>query len=121
LTVATRAQDRKIAPLVLGALLAAAAAVAQSAAPPLDVTSAQLDDHGIGANWLSYHGDYTGQRYSSLTQITPANVANLRAQWVFHSRNAGVLEMTPVVVNGVMYITASNDAYALDATTGQVL
>jgi alcohol dehydrogenase (cytochrome c) len=121
LTVATRAQDRKIASLVLGALLAAAAAVAQSAAPPLDVTSAQLDAHGIGANWLSYHGDYTGQRYSSLTQITPANVANLRAQWVFHSRNAGVLEMTPVVVNGVMYITASNDAYALDATTGQVL
>jgi len=89
--------------------------------PPLGVTQAQLNAHSIGADWPTYNGDYTGRRYSSLTQITPQNVADLRAQWVFHSNNAGTLEATPVVVSGVMYVTASNDAYALNATDGQVL
>lgn len=74
-----------------------------------------------GGDWPTYNGDYTGRRYSGLTQITLANVGQLRAEWVFHSRNAGTLEVTPVVVDGVMYITASNDAYALNATDGQVL
>ena len=73
------------------------------------------------ANWPMYNGDYTGRRYSSLTQVTPENAHQLRAQWVFHSRNAGVLEVTPVVMAGVMFVTGSNDAYALDAATGKVL
>jgi alcohol dehydrogenase (cytochrome c) len=72
-------------------------------------------------NWPSYNGDHTGRRYSGLTQITPVNVGSLRAQWVFHSNNAGTLEVTPVVRDGIMYITASNDAYALSAQSGQVL
>jgi alcohol dehydrogenase (cytochrome c) len=71
------------------------------------------------ANWPSYNGDYTGRRYSSLAQITPANVKHLRAQWVFHSRNSENLEVTPVVVNGVMFVTSANDAFALDARTGR--
>lgn len=90
-------------------------------ATTINVKSSDLEAKGITDNWLSYNGDYTGRRYSSLTQITPANVSQMRAQWVFHSRNAGVLEVTPVVVGGVMYITGSNDAYALDARTGQVI
>lgn len=93
----------------------------QSVPLPLNVTQTDLDAHELGANWPTYNGDYTGRRFSNLTQITPANVASLRAQWVFHSNNAGVLELTPEVVNGVMYVTASNDAYALDATSGEVL
>ena len=68
-------------------------------------------------DWPSYNGDYTGRRYSSLTQVTPENAHELRAQWVFHSRNAGILEVTPVVIAGVMFVTGSNDAYALDAVT----
>ena len=36
-------------------------------------------------DWLSYNGDHTGSRYSALTEITPANVSQLRAKWVFHS------------------------------------
>src|SRR6266403_4870321 len=39
-----------------------------------------------GENWLSYHGDYSGRRFSSLAEITPANVSQLKAQWVFHVR-----------------------------------
>jgi alcohol dehydrogenase (cytochrome c) len=75
----------------------------------------------VGANWTSYNGDYTGQRYSSLHEITAANVAQLRASWVFHPGNSQRLEATPVVVNGVMYVTSANNAYALDARTGRVL
>ena len=85
------------------------------------VQASQLLSRTIKDDWPSYNGDYTGRRFSSLTQITPQNVSHLQAQWVFHSKNAGILEVTPVVVNGIMYITASNDAYALNAQTGQVL
>ena len=112
---------RRKAAAVFGALLIPAAAAAPTPPLPLDVTRTQLEAHSIAANWPTYNGDYTGRRYSSLTQIAPANVASLRAQWVFHSENAGTLEATPLVVNGVMYVTASNDAYALDAGSGQVL
>src|ERR1700761_1089564 len=85
------------------------------------VQASQLFSRTIKDDWPSYNGDYTGRRFSSLTQITPQNVRHLQAQWVFHSRNAGILEVTPVVVNGIMYVTASNDAYALNAETGQIL
>lgn len=74
-----------------------------------------------GANWTSYNGDYTGRRYSSLHEIAPKNVTQLRAAWIFHPSNSERLEVTPVVVRGVMYVTSANDAYALDARTGRVL
>jgi alcohol dehydrogenase (cytochrome c) len=72
-------------------------------------------------NWLSYNGDHTGGRYSTLTEITPANVGRLQAKWVFHSRDASALEVTPVVDAGVMFVTSQNDAFALDAATGNQL
>lgn len=75
----------------------------------------------IKDDWPSYNGDYTGSRFSVLTQITPKNVSHLQAQWVFHTSTPGVLEVTPVVVNGIMYITGSNDAFALNAQSGEVL
>jgi len=75
----------------------------------------------VGANWTSYNGDYTGRRYSSLHEITAANVHGLRPAWVFHPGNSEKLEATPLVVNGVMYLTSANDAFALDASTGRRL
>lgn len=75
----------------------------------------------VGANWTSYNGDYTGRRYSSLDQINTGNVSQLRAAWVFHPGNSQNLEVTPVVVRGVMYITSSNHVFALDARTGRTL
>ena len=75
----------------------------------------------VGANWTSYNGDYTGRRFSSLQEITAANVAQLRAAWVFHPGNTRRLEATPVVVRGMMYVTSSNDVFALDARTGRVV
>jgi alcohol dehydrogenase (cytochrome c) len=85
----------------------------------IGVTQSDLLRRGIKDDWLSYHGDYSGRRYSSLAQVTPANVNRLAAAWVFHTQEAGPLEVTPVVVAGVMFITAGNDAYALDAETGK--
>jgi alcohol dehydrogenase (cytochrome c) len=72
-------------------------------------------------SWPSYNGDYTGRRYASLKQITPENIQALRAQWVFHSPNSNRLEVTPLVVNGTMFVTSANDAFALDARTGREL
>jgi alcohol dehydrogenase (cytochrome c) len=77
--------------------------------------------HPIGANWTSYNGDYTGSRYSSLHQINVGNVNRLRAAWVFHSASSTSIEVTPVVVNSIMYVTSENDAFALDASTGRVI
>lgn len=87
----------------------------------IDVSNKDLLEKPPGANWISYNGDYTGRRYSKLSQITPGNVSRLRAQWVFHSNNSQSLEVTPVVVHGVMYVTSGNNAFALDARTGRVL
>jgi alcohol dehydrogenase (cytochrome c) len=84
----------------------------------VDVPPDELLVQPPGANWLSYNGDYTGRRYTGLEQINRRNVNQLRAQWVFHVAKSGELEVTPVVFNGVMFVTAANDAYALDARTG---
>ncbi len=86
-----------------------------------DVSQEDLLARPVGANWTSYNGDYTGRRYSSLREINLQNVAQLRAAWVFHPGNSQRLEATPVVIRGVMYVTAANDVFALDARTGRVV
>src|SRR5215469_5095147 len=87
----------------------------------IDVQPSQLEATPVGENWLSYNGDYTGRRYSGLREINTSNVSRLRAQWVFHAPNSSHLEVTPVVVDGVMFLTSANDAYALDAQTGRTI
>jgi alcohol dehydrogenase (cytochrome c) len=72
-------------------------------------------------NWLTYSGSLMGQRYSLLTQITPANVKDLELQWVFQARSLEKFEATPLVVDGVLYtVQAPNDVVAIDAVTGRV-
>lgn len=107
-------------------LLACICPLALAADQP--ATSALVDVHPAdllvkppAANWISYNGDYTGRRYSSLAEINATNVSQLRAEWVFHAQNSDRLEVTPVVVNGLMFVTAANDAFALDARTGRVV
>ena len=86
-----------------------------------NLSDADLLAQPVGENWTSYNGDYTGRRFSSLDQITAAKVNKLRTAWVFHPGNSQTLEATPVVVRGIMYVTSSNDCFALDARTGRVL
>jgi alcohol dehydrogenase (cytochrome c) len=96
----------------------------QASSPPASDTGVSAEDllaSPVGANWTSYNGDYTGRRYSRLEQINVGNVARLRAAWVFHPGNSQRLEVTPVVFQGVMYVTAANDVFALDAQTGRAL
>ena len=72
-------------------------------------------------NWLTYSGTVGGQRYSPLTQITPANVKNLELQWVWQARSVEKFETTALVVDGILYtVQAPNDVYALDAVTGRI-
>ena len=70
-------------------------------------------------DWPGYDGADTGNRYSTLEQITKANVKHLTPAWIFPVPGAPRLEVTPLVIDGVMYITGANEAYALDATTGR--
>src|SRR2546425_7759637 len=71
-------------------------------------------------NWLMYSGNYNSNRFSPLNQITPANVKSLKLQWVYQSPVAGNWQTSPIVLDGVMYITQrQNDVVALDATTGR--
>src|SRR5712692_7928415 len=72
-------------------------------------------------NWLTYSGSYASQRYSLLKQIDPSNVKNLDLKWVFQAQSLQKFETTPLVVDGIMYLTQSpNDVVALDPKTGRV-
>jgi alcohol dehydrogenase (cytochrome c) len=79
-----------------------------------------LDGLSNTTRWLSHSGDYSGQRFSPLTQITPANASQLAAQWTFQTGVVNKFEATPIVLDGVLAITgALNHAWALDARTGR--
>ena len=72
-------------------------------------------------NWLTFSGNYAGLRYSALDQITPANAKDLETKWVFQADSVQKLESTPLVVDGVLYLTQPpNDIFALDAKNGRV-
>ena len=72
-------------------------------------------------NWLTYSGSYFSQRYSTLTKIAPANAKNLEQKWIFQADSLQKFEATPLVVDGIMYVTqASNDVVAIDARTGRL-
>jgi alcohol dehydrogenase (cytochrome c) len=87
-----------------------------------DVTNARLEHAGAEPqNWLTYGGKYDNSRFSTLAQVTPANVKGLQLQWILQSTVTGYWESNPLVVNGVMYVTQRpNDVVALDARTGKV-
>jgi PQQ-dependent dehydrogenase (methanol/ethanol family) len=96
------------------------AAVVQSVTPPASAGARyDLIRAGEGADWLTYAGDFAGRRHSPLTQITPANAASLVSAWVYHVDGATHLEATPLVYDGIMYVTNSNEVHALDARTGR--
>ncbi len=97
---------------------APASVASQSAALPGAVSFAQIADPKLG-DWPTYHGLLTGNRHSRLDQINATNIAGLAARWSFTIGTSRKLEVTPIVVDGVMYVTAVNEAHALDARTGR--
>jgi PQQ-dependent dehydrogenase (methanol/ethanol family) len=86
--------------------------------PP--VTPAQVDQvlHPRNGDWPTYNGTVDGTRDSSLNQITLDNAAKLQLQWVYSIQFNG-LETTPVVVDGVMFVTGNNQVYAISGSTGR--
>jgi alcohol dehydrogenase (cytochrome c) len=93
--------------------------------------AASLDPKVIGqppiSSWTTFNGDYTGQRYSTLSEITAANVNELAEQWKYKITDVGaqrgapqpVLKCTPLLVNGVLYITIPDHVWAINAHNGR--
>ena len=91
-------------------------------APDFNVTWDRLKNSAAEPqNWLHYWGDLQGRHYSALKSITPVNAARLAAQWTYQFGGPNV-EVTPLVVDGIMFVTGPRDnAAALDARTGAPL
>jgi alcohol dehydrogenase (cytochrome c) len=71
------------------------------------------------SDWPTYNGSDNGNRYSTLNQIDKTNVAKLAPKWMFPIPNATQVETTPLVVEGVMYLSSANECWALDAGSGR--
>jgi alcohol dehydrogenase (cytochrome c) len=99
----------------------AIAGIAQRA-PKSDVTFERLRKaQAEPQNWLTYWGDYSGKHYSSLKQIQTGNVAQLQERWKTQLPGNGILQSTPIVVDGVLYVTGLGVVVAVDARTGKEL
>src|SRR5205809_3650373 len=72
-------------------------------------------------NWLTYAGDYQGRRHSALKQITVENAGSLTPKWTYHIPKASGLRTNPIVYDGVMYVTNTNEIRALDARSGRLI
>jgi len=70
--------------------------------------------------WLTYHGDYSGRRHSTLSQITQENVTQLRQVWRFQAGQQSI-KGTPILVDGVIYVTTPDNLWAIDARTAREL
>ncbi|HEU4890890.1 MAG TPA: PQQ-dependent dehydrogenase, methanol/ethanol family [Vicinamibacterales bacterium] len=82
------------------------------------LTAADKEPH----NWTMFWGNYRGTHYSALKQIDTTNVGRLQAQWASPIPGDSILEATPIVVDGIMYVTGSGNPLtvtALDAKTGR--
>src|SRR5262245_41535390 len=114
-----RVTMRAIQTIFVGAAVTWSAAAQQPASS--NVTPQDLRD-GLRnpTRWLTYAGDYANHRHSPLTQITPANVNRLTAQWQFQTDTLGKFEAAPLVLDGVIYVTGPLDVgWAIDARTGR--
>jgi PQQ-dependent dehydrogenase (methanol/ethanol family) len=89
----------------------------------MHVTQDMLDRaDGDANNFLHTNGNYEQTRYYPASQINTGNVKSLRPAWIFQTEIVESMETTPIVVNGVMYVTTSfNHIHALDARTGEEL
>ena len=120
--VSTSRLTHLLRPAVLGLLLLGTATAALAQMRTNVPYERILNSQSEPGNWLTYGGNYSAQRYSTLTEITPANVANLKSLWVYQQAETVKWEVTPLVVDGVMYISERPTIVtALDAKTGRPL
>ena len=81
--------------------------------------SAGVQAQFSAGDWPFYRGDLEGKGYSTLKQINTKNVPTLKQSWTLALSERGGLEVTPIVVNGVMYLPGTGKIYALDGATGK--
>jgi alcohol dehydrogenase (cytochrome c) len=90
---------------------------------PLVTSQDLLDGFKNPGRWLTFSGNYSGQRHSPLKQITPENVRRLTAQWTFQAEGMAIgrgFETTPLILDGVMYVSGTgNYAWAVDMHSGR--
>jgi alcohol dehydrogenase (cytochrome c) len=113
--------SRARAAAVAAALISLATVV--SAQPPAD-TSTSVLAKAPTTSWPTYNGDYSGRRFSPLTQIDDKTVSALSLAWVYradagNTRGGGVIKATPLQVDGVLYFTVPDHVWAVDARTGR--
>ena len=70
-------------------------------------------------SWPTYHGDYSGRRHSALTQVAPDNVGRLALAWAFQTGQPQQIKATPILVNGILYVTTPDNLWALDARSAR--
>ena len=90
----------------------------------MGVVTQDMLDHAYGDsnNFLHTNGNYQQTRYYPARQINRTNVHNLEQAWVFETEVVESMETTPIVVDGIMFVTTSfNHVYALEADTGAQL
>lgn len=89
------------------------------------VTAQGLDPAALSKpaldSWPTYHGDYSGQRHSRLTQMTPENVHQITLAWTFQTGQTAQIKATPILVNGIVYVTTPDNVWALDARSAHQL
>jgi alcohol dehydrogenase (cytochrome c) len=103
------------------AVLLAASALLVIASPGVMLAqgvNAQMLLHPPPDSWPGYHGDYSGRRHSSLTQITPENVKNLALAWAFQTDQVAQIKSSPLLVDGILYFTVPDNIWAVDARSG---
>ena len=107
-------------PIVTGALLALASTVLLAQALSPDELL-----HPPSNSWPTYNGDYSGRRFSQLKKINDSNIGSLSLAWVYRINSGGdfggSIRATPLLVNGVLYFTLPDHAWAVDARTGHEL
>ncbi len=84
------------------------------------VLVAPLYAHQLNKSWPTYNGDYSGRRFSELSQINASNVKDLTLVWTYDSGGVPI-KATPLMVGGVLYFTVPDHAWAVDARTGREL
>jgi alcohol dehydrogenase (cytochrome c) len=99
------------------------AGAAAGTAPAANVTQAMLNNAAADSkNFLATNGNYGQTRFHPADQITTGNVKKLKVAWIFQTDVRESMETSPIIVNGVMYVTTSFDhLYALNAQTGEQL
>ncbi|MDQ2833975.1 MAG: acido-empty-quinoprotein group A [Acidobacteriota bacterium] len=111
--------------LLKNSLLVAASAALLHLAGPFSLMAQNLSAADLlkppSNSWPGYHGDYSGRRHSSLTQITPGNVSNLGLAWAFQTNQAAVIKSSPLLVDGVLYFTVPDNIWAVDARSGHMI